>query len=117
MSAYSQQQSIFFFNFCRLGLWLEEQGYEVGQGEGWRPPEVAAIYASKGTGSKNSLHTDRMAHDIVIRKDGVEVGPDDYKRAGTAWKALDKLNRWGGDFTGKTAGDFQHFSMEWGGRA
>jgi len=116
MSAYTDLQSKFFFNLCRLGLWLEAQGYEVSEGEGWRTPEQAALNAKTGKGIKASLHIDRMAHDLIIRKNGVEVGPDDYKRAGAAWKALDGLNRWGGDFTGTTAGDFQHFSQEYGGR-
>lgn len=116
MSDYTDAQSVFFFNLCRLGLWLEAQGYEVGEGEGWRTPEQAALNAAKGTGIKASLHIDRMAHDLIIRRDGVQVGPEDYRRAGEAWKALDPINRWGGDFKGKAAGDMQHFSREWGGR-
>lgn len=117
MSSYTDLQSKFFFNLCRFGLWLEGQGYEVGEGEGWRPPWVAAIYAEQGKGSKLSLHIDRLAHDLIIRhEDGSEVGPEDYKRCGAAWKALDADNAWGGDFTGKTAGDFQHFSAAYGGR-
>ena len=116
MSEYSTLQSIFFFNLCRFGLWLEAQGYEVGEGEGWRPPWVAEVYAQQGKGSRVSLHIDRLAHDLIIRKNGKEVGAEDYKRCGEAWKTIHKLNRWGGDFKGDTAGDFQHYSMEYGGR-
>ena len=116
MSEYTRLQSQFFFNLCRFGLWLEAQGYEVGEGEGWRPDWVAAIYAEKGKGILISLHCDRLAHDLVIRKDGKEVGEEDYRRCGDAWKAFYSSNRWGGDFKGKTAGDFQHFSQEYQGR-
>lgn len=116
MSAYTDEQSSFFFDLCKLGLWLKEQGYEVSEGEGWRPPWVAEVYAKQGKGSKLSLHIDRLAHDLIIRKNGVEVGPEDYKRAGAAWKALNEKNAWGGDFTGNVAGDFQHFSRSFGGR-
>lgn len=116
MSEYTREQSSFFFDLCRFGLWLEAQGYDVGEGEGWRPPWVAKVYAEQGKGSKTSVHIDRMAHDLIIRKDGTEVGEADYRRAGEAWKALNPRNRWGGDFKGKTAGDMQHFSREWQGR-
>jgi hypothetical protein len=112
MSEYTRLQSQFFFNLCRFGLWLEAQGYDVGMGEAWRTPEQAALNAAKGLGIAASLHIDRMASDLIIRKDGTGVGPEDYKRCGAAWKALHELNRWGGDFTGKSAGDFQHFSQE-----
>jgi hypothetical protein len=115
MSAYTDAQSAFFYNLCRFGLWLEAQGYEVGGGESWRPPEQAALNAAKGKGIAASLHIDRMAVDLVIRKAGVEVGPEDYTRAGAAWKALDDQNAHGGDF--KTLKDYQHFSRRYGGRA
>jgi hypothetical protein len=117
MSEYADIQSQVFFNVCRLGLWLEEQGYQVGMGEAWRPDVVAAEYARQGKGILLSIHRDRMGLDLIIRKDGKEVGPEDYRRAGETWKALDKDNAWGGDFKGKTAGDYQHFSHRYGGRA
>jgi hypothetical protein len=116
-SEYKDEQSSFFFDLCRLGLWLEEQGYEVTQMEAKRTPEMAAIYAAKGTGSKNSLHLDSLADDLVIRKNGDEVGEEDYRRVGDAWKSLNVKNRWGGDFKGTTAGDYSHFSRSYGGRA
>lgn len=115
MSDYTKAQAHFFFLLCQFGLWLRDQGYQVSEGEGWRTPEQAAIYASQGKGIAASLHIDRMAQDLIIRdKDGKEVGVEDYKRCGAAWKALDDGNAWGGDFTLK---DYQHFSHKYGGRA
>ena len=116
MSEYTRLQSQFFFNLCRFGLWLEAQGYSVGEGEGWRTPEQAELNAAKGTGIKASLHIDRLAHDLIIRAGGSEVGLVDYRRCGEAWKALNPLNRHGLDFTGKNAGDMEHFSQEYQGR-
>jgi len=113
MSAYTTFQTKFFFALCRFGLWLEDQGYEPAFGEAWRPEWVAEKYAAEGKGIRNSLHCDRMAIDIIIRKNGVEVGKEDYKRCGEVWKALDPLNCWGGDFTKY---DGQHFSQTYQGR-
>jgi hypothetical protein len=118
MSEYTAAQSHFFFLVCRFGLWLEAQGYQCSFGEAWRTEDQAALYASKGKGILLSIHRDRMGIDLIIRdRTGKEVGPEDYKRCGSAWKALDEGNAHGGDFTGKTAGDYQHFSHRWGGRA
>jgi hypothetical protein len=114
MSEYSDLQSRFFYNICTFGLWLEAQGYQVGMGEGWRTEQQAAWNAEKGLGIRLSLHRDRLAIDLVIRKDGKEVGVEDYKRCGEAWKGLNGLNRWGGDFKIR---DYQHFSMTYGGRS
>ncbi len=116
MTEYARLQSQFFFNLCRFGLWLEQQGYDVGMGEAWRTPEQAALNAAKGIGIKESLHQDRLAVDLIIRRDGTEVGPDDYNRCGEAWKALHPLNRHGLDFKGATSGDMEHFSQEYQGR-
>jgi hypothetical protein len=115
MRAYKQAQTDFFFCVCDLGQWLRWQGYEPSFGEAWRTPEQAALNAAKGTGIKLSIHRDRLGIDIIIRRKGEEVGMEDYKRAGEAWKVLHPDNRWGGGFTGKTAGDYQHFSHTWGG--
>ncbi len=115
MSEYADLQSKFFFNICRFGLWLESQGYQVGMGGAWRSDEEAKRYASTGQGIALSLHRDRMALDMVIRKDGKEVGTEEYKRCGEAWKSLDALNRWGGDFV--KLRDYQHFSQTYNGRS
>jgi hypothetical protein len=116
MSTYTDEQDDFAKDIARLIMWCDEQNYEISFGEGWRPPFVAEIYHKQGKGSLNSLHIDRLAHDLIIRKEGKEVGVEDYKRVGTAWKQLSPNNAWGGDFKGKTAGDYQHFSRAYGGR-
>ena len=111
MSVLTSLQTKHFFNICRWGLWLGEQGYEPAFGEAYRPDWVAFTYAAFGRGIKASLHCDRMATDVIIRKDGVEVALEDYKRCGEAWEALDTDNAWGGRFE-----DGQHFSHKYGGR-
>jgi hypothetical protein len=114
MSELTDIQSEFAFNLARLLLWLEEQGYQVGLGESWRTTQQAKWYEEQGIGTKNSLHRDRIAQDIVIRRNGMEVDTDNYRRAGEAWKALNPNNRYGGDFK---SGDMQHFSRGYAGRA
>ena len=110
MSQLQDLQVMFAVNLGRLLTWCTGSGIRVRMGEAWRPPEMAALYAKQGKGSKNSLHIDRLAIDLLMD------GPDDYERAAVAWKTLHPDNCWGGDFTGKTAGDFGHFSMSTGGR-
>lgn len=95
--------------------WIDLQnGYQVTGGELYRPPEVASLYSSKGMGIKNSVHTKRLAIDLMIFKDGVYLTKtEDYKFAGEYWKRLNQLARWGGDF--KSIKDGNHFSFEYEG--
>lgn len=70
------------------------------------------IYASRGTGIKNSLHTLRSAVDLLLLNDDGSLVKDSevYRPLGDFWKKLRPGNCWGGDF-----GDGNHFSHEWGG--
>lgn len=110
------RQSIFARNVAHLIAWCFSNGYEVTLGEAYRPQVTAEAYAKQGSGIKNSLHCERLAIDLMLFKDGKYLTvTEDYRRAGEAWKALDEMNRWGGDF--KRA-DGNHFSMSTGdGRA
>lgn len=115
MSELFRLQNEFLKTLAHFILWLYDQGYQVTEGEGLRPPEMAKLYAERGTGSANSLHIDKLAHDLNIFRDGAY--PDkEWERIGAAWKAMHPLARWGGDFKGKTAGDYGHFSFEYRGR-
>jgi hypothetical protein len=103
-----EQQSL----FCRLIAKLIEQayvlGFELTFGECYRTPEQAALNAKSGAGISNSLHTQRLAIDLLLFKDGKYLTDSaDYKPLGDYWKTLHPLNAWGGDFK---KSDGNHFS-------
>jgi hypothetical protein len=108
-----EKQRIFTWNLHHLIEWTYKAGYELTLAEAYRTPEQAALNAKSGAGISNSLHTRRLAIDLMLFKDGEWLkDPDDYKPLGTFWKTLHPLNRHGGDFKSK---DAVHFSMEDGG--
>lgn len=95
---------------------IERQGYTATGGELWRTPEMAEIYAKRGTGIKNSLHISRLAIDLNLFKDGVWCrNGDSYKPFGVYWESLDPKNRYGGNWDRdathgeKGENDFNHF--------
>ena len=118
-----------------------EMGFEVGQGEGYRTDEQAMVYAmghegraalasylhaagnpgwaalgdalgDAGNGIVDSLHRDRLAHDIILRKPiGGLLGASSYEPLGVWWEDLDPDCRWGGRW-----GDYAHFSITHDGR-
>ena len=97
-----------------LGLLITkmyELGYKGRIGEALRTPEQAAIYAAKGTGIKNSLHTGKLAVDINITKDGkLLTDGEQFKDLGEYWESLSPNCNWGGRFK-----DGNHFSFSWEG--
>ena len=110
-----EKQRIFAYNISGLILWAFEQGYEVTLGEAYRTPEQAALNAKTGAGIANSVHTQRLAMDLNLFKDGKFLtNSEDHKLLGEYWKALHPLNRWGGDFKRP---DGNHYSMTHEGRA
>lgn len=110
------KQTLFAGLVATLILKGRELGYEVRLGEAWRPPETATIYAKRGIGSRNSLHCDRLAVDLILFKDSQYLThTEDYAPLGKVWKTLHPLCRWGGDFS--TRPDGNHFSLEHDGRA
>ena len=87
-------------------------GYEMTFGETWRSPQEAARLVKLGQGIKNSLHTQRLAIDINLFKNGKYLtSTESYRFLGEWWQTLHPLCRWGGDF-----GDGNHFSLEHEGR-
>lgn len=110
-----QKQWLFSANVGRLLLWSHSKGYRLTLGEAHRPPEVAQLYAAQGRGIANSVHTVRLAIDLLLFLDGVyQRDSAAYKPLGDYWKTLHEDNRWGGDFKRP---DGNHFSMIWQGRA
>jgi len=55
---------------AKLIDWAYAQGYQLTAGELYRPSEQAALNAAKGSGIAHSLHTQRLAVDLQLFKDG-----------------------------------------------
>lgn len=84
-------------------------GYGVTFGEAYRTPEQAALNAAKGSGISNSLHTERLAIDLNLFKDGRYITDGEgHRELGAWWKTLGPMYRFGGDF--KRA-DWNHYSI------
>jgi hypothetical protein len=85
-------------------------------GEAHRPEITAKAYARMGIGIAASLHTQRLARDKMLIKDGKYTpNAEDYRYAGEIWEAIGPhfgvQTAWGGRFN-----DANHFSCAWGGR-
>lgn len=105
-----QKQRLFSKLVGQLIEYIYAQGYEVSLDWCYRPPEVAAYYASIGKGIRSSLHTEHLAIDLNLFKDGVFLtAASDHKVFGEFWKTLDPFCCWGGDFATQ---DGNHYSIE-----
>lgn len=90
--------------FVRLvGLLIEyayKHNYQLTFGEAYRTPEQAALNAKHGTGIKNSLHTQRLAIDFNLFKNGVyQTDSKAHEPLGIFWEALSTPElqcNWGG---------------------
>lgn len=110
-----QRQQLFAQCLAELISWALGEGYFVTLGEVYRSPEEAKRLAGTGAGIVRSLHCDRLAADLNLFKAGrFLTKSEEYAAAGTQWKSIHPLCRWGGDF--KTRPDGNHFSIEYDGR-
>lgn len=115
-----EQQSLFVRLTARLIDHAHELGYELTYGETYRSPEEAKRLAKLGKGIAKSLHTDRLAVDFNLFKNGVwQRSSEAHRPLGEYWESLHPLCRWGGRFTdrkGRPKPDGNHYSMEFQGR-
>lgn len=103
-----EKQSLFARLYADLVRHIFEQGYECTLDWVYRPPEVAAYYASIGVGIRSSLHILKLAGDINLFKEGVWLRTtEDHEPFGEWWERQHPLCRWGGRF-----GDGNHYSLE-----
>ena len=108
-----QQQQLFVQLIGQFIAWVYAQGYELTFSEAWRSAAEAAIQAADGAGIACSLHTERLAIDLNLFKDGEYLSAaDDYRPLATQWCSMHPLCRAGVNFARV---DADHFSMEWQG--
>lgn len=117
MSQLVQKQHFFATTMARFIIELAARGYVVTFGEAWRNREVAEAYKKLGIGISNSLHWDRLAMDLNLRKHGMLLtDSEDYREAGELWESYSTPEHkcaWGGRFKKP---DGNHFSVAFGGR-
>ncbi|MEM8325646.1 M15 family peptidase, partial [Morganella morganii] len=65
-----EKQRKFTRMIADLIIFAYDNGYELTFSEAYRTPEQAALNAKSGAGIKNSLHTQRLAVDFNLFKDG-----------------------------------------------
>ena len=109
------KQSLFARLVGTLIAKIYADGYECTLGEAWRPPETAELYKKQGKGVARSLHTERLAIDLNLFRNGIYLmKTEDHEPFGTWWEAQHELCRWGGRFKGRPDGN--HYSLEHEGR-
>lgn len=117
-----EEQDAFLCDVARLILHAKGLGFYIAGGELYRSRQEAERLAALNLGSPLSLHGERLAFDLVLRKDVDGDGDADwlqhsesYAELGAYWKGLNPRNRWGGDFL-KGRVDGNHFSRSYLGR-
>lgn len=110
-----QKQSQFAWLVSQLIIKADKLGFEMTLGEVYRSPEEAARLAKLGKGIKNSLHTDKLAIDINLFKDGrFLTSTKAHEQLGEWWESMSTESikcAWGGRF-----GDGNHYSVEHNGK-
>jgi hypothetical protein len=91
------RQRLFAKLFGELLAHIYAEGYECTLDWGYRPPEVAAYYASLGIGIRNSLHIKKLAHDLNLFRGGEWLrSTEQHRPFGEWWEKQHPLCRWGG---------------------
>lgn len=110
-----EKQSVFVRLVAELIRHAYAEGYELTFGDAYRSPEEAARLAKTGKGISKSLHTQRLAVDLNLFKDGKYLASSEAHRPlGEWWEACSAGEIqccWGGRF-----GDGNHYSISHGGR-
>lgn len=103
------KQNRFTGMVAKLIIFAQDKGYQLTFGGAFRTETQAKLNAANGSGISNSLHTQRLAIDFNLFKDGEYLtDTSDYKELGEYWESLG--GSWGGRF--KTRPDGNHFSLE-----
>lgn len=105
-----EKQHKFTNMVAQLILRIYNRGYQASLGEAWRSASEAQRLQRLGKGIGKSLHTQRLAIDLNLFKDGQYLdSSEDHKEFGEFWESIG--GSWGGRF-----GDGNHYSLEHEGR-
>ncbi len=101
-----EKQRKFTRMIADLIIFAYDNGYELTFSEAYRTPEQAQLNAKSGAGIKNSLHTQRLAVDFNLFKDGKYLtASSDHKLLGEYWESI-------GGTCGGRFNDGNHYSLE-----
>lgn len=104
MSELTRRQSLFAERFSELCLVAVSSGYLIAFDYGYRNAECNSVVG----GHPRSLHTMRLAHDLILRdKEGNVLGERDHAKLHSIWSQMG-----GADMI---IGDAGHYSFEWQG--
>lgn len=109
-----QARFLFPHLVAKLLRYARDAGIAVQFGEAFRTPEQAAWNAARGVGIPNSLHTEKLAIDLLAFRQDVsdkwhyvfDGRAREYTLLGHFWEGLYSDCAWGGHF-----GDANHFSL------
>lgn len=105
-----EKQHVFVRLVAALILKMYRDGYALSFGEAYRTPEQAALNAKAGIGIAHSLHTQKLAIDLNLFKDGVYLATTEaHQPFGEWWEQLSTPEYqccWGGRFQ-----DGNHYSI------
>ncbi|WP_272666612.1 M15 family metallopeptidase [Providencia sp. PROV069] len=100
------KQNRFTGMVAKLIIFAQANGYQLTFGEAYRTEEQAKLNEKSGKGISKSLHTERLAVDFNLFKDGKWLtASSDHKLLGEYWESLG--GSWGGRFN-----DGNHYSLE-----
>lgn len=111
---------------AELVLWVDSHDgsdgkdkWEFAESEGYVKDTDAADGDYDGPHKEGGAHYTGTGKDFNLYINGVWIksAHPTWKLIAAWWKARHPLCRWGGDFTGKAKGDFNHFSIAWAGGA
>lgn len=113
-----EKQSIFAKCLAELILYAYSKGYELTFGDAYRDKRIHGEFGEKKSYSAAySVHKVRLACDFNLFINGklIDTSHDAWEDLGTFWKSLYVDACWGGDFKGKSNGDYNHFSFSYQG--
>lgn len=115
MSQLKEDQQKFSIMFAEFVVWLYAQGFTARQGDGWRGTDKLFVptggkgfdddsaysyqellFYNNKTKLPYGKHNDRLAHDLVIEKNGQPITDTDNRLIGERWESVG--GRWGGRF-------------------